>query len=460
MKDAIEPRDGPTWHSLVPPARWLAQYRAAWLPAMPSPASRWRPTRSRFRSPMPDWPVCLRRSAIYGYLLGGLGYALLGSSRQLAIGPTSAISLMIAGNGRSDGGRRRAALRADRQPHRLHRRRAVPDRLAAAAERARQVDQRQHPRGLQGRRGVDHRHDPVAEPVRRGRAAGTISSSARCCWPGSSARRTTSYLAVGVVAIVLLVLGERLLPGRPVALGVVALSIVAASVLGPSGARGARRPERFRPACRPWRGRRCGCVTSRGSFRWPPDACCSPISKASPPRAPSPQSTAMRWTRGRSCSASARRISRRRSGTAIRSRADCRNRRSTTRPARARPLALVFASITLALCLLFLTGLLENLPKAVLAAVVLTAVSGLLDFPGAVAHVAREPARLLRRARSPSAPCCCWVSCRASCSPRWPRSCCCCSARRARTWRSSAAFPAPTTTPTSPAIPKTKRCPA
>ena len=45
------------------------------------------------------------------------------------------------------------------------------------------------------------------------------------------------------------------------------------------------------------------------------------------------------------------------------------------------PLALVFASITLALCLLFLTGLLENLPKAVLAAVVLTAVSGLLDFP-------------------------------------------------------------------------------
>ena len=31
--------------------------------------------------------------------------------------------------------------------------------------------------------------------------------------------------------------------------------------------------------------------------------------------------------------------------------------------------------------MLFLTGLLENLPKAVLAAVVLTAVSGLLDFP-------------------------------------------------------------------------------
>jgi hypothetical protein len=33
---------------------------------------------------------------IYGYMLGGIGYALLGSSRQLAVGPTSAISLMIA----------------------------------------------------------------------------------------------------------------------------------------------------------------------------------------------------------------------------------------------------------------------------------------------------------------------------------------------------------------------------
>jgi SulP family sulfate permease len=52
------------------------------------------------------------------------------------------------------------------------------------------------------------------------------------------------------------------------------------------------------------------------------------------------------------------------------------------------PLALVFASMTLALCLLFLTGLLENLPKAVLAAVVLTAVYGLLLFRASQPHVA------------------------------------------------------------------------
>src|SRR4029077_8202756 len=51
-------------------------------------------------------------------------------------------------------------------------------------------------------------------------------------------------------------------------------------------------------------------------------------------------------------------------------------------------LALVFASATLALCLLFLTGFLENLRKAVLAAIVLTAIYGLLDFP-ALLHMWR-----------------------------------------------------------------------
>src|SRR6187551_1423173 len=32
---------------------------------------------------------------LYCYLVGGLGYMLFGSSRQLAIGPTSAISLLL-----------------------------------------------------------------------------------------------------------------------------------------------------------------------------------------------------------------------------------------------------------------------------------------------------------------------------------------------------------------------------
>ena len=44
------------------------------------------------------------------------------------------------------------------------------------------------------------------------------------------------------------------------------------------------------------------------------------------------------------------------------------------------PLSLIFASITLAICLLFFTGFLQNLPKAVLAAIVLMAVKGLINF--------------------------------------------------------------------------------
>jgi MFS superfamily sulfate permease-like transporter len=45
------------------------------------------------------------------------------------------------------------------------------------------------------------------------------------------------------------------------------------------------------------------------------------------------------------------------------------------------PLALVFASATIGLCLIFLTGLLKNLPSVILAAIVLVAVKGLIDLP-------------------------------------------------------------------------------
>src|SRR5262249_19032845 len=52
------------------------------------------------------------------------------------------------------------------------------------------------------------------------------------------------------------------------------------------------------------------------------------------------------------------------------------------------PLALVFSSITLGGCLLFLTGLLANLPTVVLAAIVLVAVRGLIDI-AAMRHLWR-----------------------------------------------------------------------
>ena len=85
------------WLWWFPPAGWLAEYRAAWLPADIVAGV----TLAAYAIPVSLAYAGLAglppQVGIYGYMLGGLGYALLGSSRQLAIGPTSAISLMIAG---------------------------------------------------------------------------------------------------------------------------------------------------------------------------------------------------------------------------------------------------------------------------------------------------------------------------------------------------------------------------
>src|SRR5687767_5815337 len=90
-------RNEGSWLWWFPPARWIAEYRAAWLPgdlvAGVTLAAYAIPVSLAYAS-LAGLPP---QVGVYGYLLGGLGYALLGTSRQLAVGPTSAISLMIAG---------------------------------------------------------------------------------------------------------------------------------------------------------------------------------------------------------------------------------------------------------------------------------------------------------------------------------------------------------------------------
>jgi sulfate permease, SulP family len=85
------------WLSYFPPAGWLANYQGSWLPQDLVAGI----TLAAYAIPVSLAYAALAglppQLGIYGYLLGGLGYALLGSSRQLAVGPTSAISLMIAG---------------------------------------------------------------------------------------------------------------------------------------------------------------------------------------------------------------------------------------------------------------------------------------------------------------------------------------------------------------------------
>ena len=186
-------------------------------------------------------------------------------------------------------------------------------------------------------------------------------------------------LAVGVIAITLLAAGERLLPGKPVALGIVALSIVAASALGlpahgvpTTGTIPAGLPSLAGPALRirdvegilPLAG---GClllayiesISAARTFAATHGYVVDPRQEFLGLGA---ANLATGLGQGYPVAGGL-------SQSAVNDKAGART-----------ALALIFASVTLSLCLLFLTGLLENLPKAVLAAVVVTAISGLLDF--------------------------------------------------------------------------------
>src|SRR5437879_475916 len=83
--------------NFFPPARWLAEYRPGWLRhdiiAGVTLAAYAIPVSLAYAG-LAGLPP---QVGIYGYMLGGIGYALLGSARQPAVSPTCAISLMIAG---------------------------------------------------------------------------------------------------------------------------------------------------------------------------------------------------------------------------------------------------------------------------------------------------------------------------------------------------------------------------
>ena len=97
------------WRAAFPPAVVAACLSAEWLPkdavAGITLAAYGIPVSLAYAS-LAGLPP---QYGIYCYLLGGLFYALFGSSRQLAIGPTSAISLLvgvtIAGMAEGDPGR-------------------------------------------------------------------------------------------------------------------------------------------------------------------------------------------------------------------------------------------------------------------------------------------------------------------------------------------------------------------
>jgi MFS superfamily sulfate permease-like transporter len=220
-----------TWLWRVPAARWLAEYRVTWLRADVVAGV----TLAAYAIPVSLAYAGLAglppQVGVYGYLLGGLGYALFGSSRQLAIGPTSAISLMIAGTvgAMADGDAQRYAQIASLAGFTV-----AALCLIAWLLRLSVLVQLIGDSILVGfKAGAGLTIAMTQLPSLIGTAGGGHNFFERAVLFAEQLGQTHYLvLAIGVAAIMLLVLGERRPPGKPVALGVVGLSIVAASVFG------------------------------------------------------------------------------------------------------------------------------------------------------------------------------------------------------------------------------------
>ncbi len=374
--------------AFFPPAQWLSTYERRWLRADVVAGI----TLAAYAIPVSLAYAGLAglppQVGIYGYLLGGLGYALFGSSRHLAVGPTSAISLMVGGTiGQMAAGD--AALYGQFATQ-------AGFELASMSLLAWLLR-------------LSTLTSFISETVLLGFKAGaglTIASTQLAALfgvPGGGDHFFVRVLtvgkqldglnpvttAVGFVALALLLVGERRLPGRPVALMVVALSILAVSLtpLGagltlvgnvPSGL-----PTLGLPALRPREvdgviALAFGClllayiegVSAARTFAVKHDY---PLDARQELLGLGVANLLVAFGGGYPVAGGL-------SQSAVNEKAGART-----------PLALVFASMSLALCLVFLSDLVQNLPKAVLAAIVLVAVKGLVDV--------REIARLRQVSR-------------------------------------------------------------
>jgi len=386
MADSAQQQKEATWLWWFPPARWLAEYRAAWLPGDLVAGI----TLAAYAIPVSLAYAGLAglppQAGIYGYLLGGLGYALLGSSRQLAIGPTSAIALMIAGTvgDMAEGDVQRYAQIASLAAFTV----AALSLIAWLLRLSVLVKLISDSILVGFKAGAGLTIAMTQLPSLFGVTGGGHNFFERAfTLAGQLGQMQYLVLVVGVIAILLLVFGDRLFPGKPVALGVVALSIAAASRLGlpalgvpttgeiPSGL-----PSLAGPALRlrdvegiiPLA---AGCLLL--AYIEGVSAARAFAAKHGYPLDSRQELLGIGAANLAAAMGQGFPVAGGLSQSAVNDKAGART-----------PLALVFASITLALCLLFLTGLLQNLPKAVLAAVVLTAVYGLVDFP-ALRHMWR-----------------------------------------------------------------------
>jgi high affinity sulfate transporter 1 len=365
------------WRRFFPPAQWLAEYQPQWLVSDAIAGI----TLAAYAIPVALAYAGLAglppQVGIYGYLLGGLGYALFGSSRHLAIGPTSAISLMVGGTVAEMAGGDAV----------LYGQIATLAGLVVAAFCIAAWALR-----------LSSLTSFISETILLGFKAGaalTIASTqlpALFGVPGGGGRffarlytvatqlggLNVAATVVGFAAIALLLAGDRLLPGRPVALGVVVLSILAMSlpplrtagiaVVGsiPSGLP--------KVGLVPLRPRdvdgivplALGCLLL--AYVEGVSAARTFAVKHGYPLDVRQELLGLGAANLFAALGHGYPVAGGLSQSAVNDKAGAKT-----------PLSLVFASVALALCLLFLTSAVASLPRAVLAAIVLVAVKGLID---------------------------------------------------------------------------------
>jgi sulfate permease, SulP family len=365
------------WRALFPPAQWLPAYQVQWLPrdliAGVTLAAYAVPVAMAYAS-LAGLPP---QHGIYCYLLGGVFYALFGTSRQLAIGPTSAISLLVGVT---------VAGMTGGDPVRWTSIAALTALLVACMS------------VLAWALRLSTLINFIGETILVGFKAGAALSIAMTQLPklfgvpggehffariwmfaGQLGDTHLVVLGCGLAALALLVLGERWLPGRPVPLLLVALALVVMSVsslgeLGVTvvGALPQGLPALSWPSLRP--SDVDGILPLAGAcfllaYIEGVSAARTLASKHGYEIDPRQELLALGAANLAAAFGQGFPVTGGLSQSAVNDKAGART-----------PLALVFASATLALCLLLLTGLLRNLPNVVLAAIVLVAVRGLIDL--------------------------------------------------------------------------------
>ncbi len=314
---------------------------------------------------------------VYGYLMGGLGYALAGSSRYLAIGPTSAISLMIAGTV--------TEMAGDNMAHYAGIATATAMGvgvlcLIAWAFRLSVLVTLISDSVLTGfKAGAGLTIALTQLPALLGVSGGGHNVPERLLiLAGQLDATNVPTLIFGLAALAILVCGEKWLPGRPIALGVVGLAIAVVGYFHLTGmgiaVTGAIPPGLPMPTLPTVRLRdeegigflALGCMLL--AYVEGVAAARAFAGKHGESINPRRELLGLAAANFATVVVGGYPVAGGLSQTAVNEKAGARSR-----------LSLVFASLTLAICLLFLTGLLANLPRAVLAAVVLLAVAGLVD---------------------------------------------------------------------------------